>query len=57
LEYACPAWHTSLTQQQTTSLENIQCLAGIVKKYKKINKEETKAKYIAHHASFQQSGG
>jgi len=29
LEYACPAWHTSLTKQQTTStsLENIQCRA------------------------------
>jgi len=24
LEYACPAWHTSLTKQQATSLENIQ---------------------------------
>ena len=24
LEYACSAWHTSLTKQQTTSLENIQ---------------------------------
>ena len=24
LEYACPAWHTSLTKQQTTSLGNIQ---------------------------------
>jgi len=24
LEYACPAWHTSLTKQQTISLENIQ---------------------------------
>ena len=33
LEYACPAWHTSLTKQQTTSLENIhrralQIIAG-----------------------------
>jgi len=24
LEYTCPNWHTSLTKQQTTSLENIQ---------------------------------
>jgi len=24
LEYACPAWHTSLTQEQSKSLENVQ---------------------------------
>jgi len=24
VEYVCPAWHTNLTKQQTTSLENIQ---------------------------------
>ena len=24
LEYACQAWHTSLTKEQSTSLENIQ---------------------------------
>ena len=24
LEYACPAWHTSLTKEQTKSLEDIQ---------------------------------
>ena len=24
LEYACPAWHTSLTQQQTRQIESIQ---------------------------------
>ena len=24
LEYACPAWHTSLTKQQTGQIESIQ---------------------------------
>ena len=24
LEYACPAWHTSLTKEQSKSLENVQ---------------------------------
>jgi len=27
LEYACPAWHTSITKDQTKSLEDIQCRA------------------------------
>ena len=24
LEYACPAWHTNLTLEETTSLEDVQ---------------------------------
>ena len=27
LEYACPAWHISLTKEQSMSLENVQCRA------------------------------
>ena len=27
MEYACPAWHSSLTEGQTKALEDVQCHA------------------------------